>query len=431
MKKKTQDKELFFDIVSVSFSNIDTDGRTFNLLNTLSSFGKKICVICFSEIPSPHFFQDNIYILPVPIKIFNNKRLTSYNKLLKFNKYVTNTYLNRSFSLPHTLKISSAFQIRKQKPKFIVANDLYGLPIARNISKLLKTQLIYDSREVYSALGSLSNRPLKQKVLSYLEKFLVLSVNKIITSGKKDTDYLKNVHFVSKKFSNIKYFEIFNYPPIVCFENWEQKVNNLHQLCAAVPQTKILVYQGKLMQGRGLTAIIKLMDLINKEQTNSAKEKKNRYHLVILGDGENKSEFETLVLSLGLSKQVTFLGNLPYEKLMYYTHQAYLSFVLFEPISLSYTFALPNKLFEAAMAEIPVIHSDLPAISEVLQQFPFGEKVPKNFTEQDLLTALTTFEIEGNYFKKKAFAIKAKMHYNYSQQIPIIKEIFDIQSNEQ
>jgi len=55
---------------------------------------------------------------------------------------------------------------------------------------------------------------------------------------------------------------------------------------------------------------------------------------------------------------------------------ATIGFALIEPISLSYQYALPNKLFEYIMARTPVIVSDMPQMKAVVDRYNVGFTVP-------------------------------------------------------
>jgi len=67
------------------------------------------------------------------------------------------------------------------------------------------------------------------------------------------------------------------------------------------------LFVSRLVPSKGLDDLLKSLSILIK--------KKNNWHLDIIGDGPNKSEYELLMNSLGLDRNVTFHGYLPKEKI--------------------------------------------------------------------------------------------------------------------
>jgi glycosyltransferase involved in cell wall biosynthesis len=55
--------------------------------------------------------------------------------------------------------------------------------------------------------------------------------------------------------------------------------------------------------------------------------------------------------------------------------QADAALVVIQPVCLSYRFTLPNKLFEAIHAGLPVVAADLPDMAELVTRYRCGELV--------------------------------------------------------
>jgi glycosyltransferase involved in cell wall biosynthesis len=124
-----------------------------------------------------------------------------------------------------------------------------------------------------------------------------------------------------------------------------------------------LLYQGVLLEGRGvpniLRAMTKLPDTV----------------LIVVGDGEQKKNFINLAGSLGIKDRVIFTGMISQNELINYTAGADIGLVLIENISLSYYYALPTKLFEYIMAALPLLSSDLPQMKEIIEKYNVGESI--------------------------------------------------------
>ena len=91
--------------------------------------------------------------------------------------------------------------------------------------------------------------------------------------------------------------------------------------------------------------------------------------LRIIGYGELKDELEKKVRESDVKEKVEFLGKVQLADLLHETQKARAGLVLFEPLSLNYTFASPNKFFEYVMAGTPVIASDITTFRALNQEF--------------------------------------------------------------
>ena len=70
---------------------------------------------------------------------------------------------------------------------------------------------------------------------------------------------------------------------------------------------------------------------------------------------------------------IYFHPAVPYSELLNYTSSADIGLCLTEDTCLSHRYSLPNKLFEYAMAGIPMIVSDLPEMRKLVETFDCGE----------------------------------------------------------
>ena len=131
-----------------------------------------------------------------------------------------------------------------------------------------------------------------------------------------------------------------------------------------MPQEKIIfLYQGVLHEGRGIKQMIQLLLHF-----------KNA-HAVIIGKGCYKNELKNYTQTRGLANRTHFYGAVSYLELLELSADANIGFSLIKPISKSYEQALPNKLFEYALAGIPVIASKLPEMEKIINKYQIGYTV--------------------------------------------------------
>jgi glycosyltransferase involved in cell wall biosynthesis len=369
-----------YDVCFVCCNYIKNDARTLNLANTLVDLGKSVLVICLKDNPDLKFKFD---ILEVPVSL--EGRL--YKNLFKFTHYIRQNF-------------------RNIKSDFFVASELYSLAAARFLQKGTSGKLIYDSREIFSAPGNTYNHPIKQLFFTYLEKLLINKVDSVIVTGKLDAEYLQN--YFKKHF---EYFLIMNLP----FKKEIMSSDKIRSTFNIDSNVKIILYQGLIISSRGIEPAIRAMKYLD------------GYALCIMGDGGSEliAYYRNLVRELDLSHKVFFKSFVPYNELHEWTCSADIGLALFEPVSLSYKLALPNKLFEYAMAGLPSISTNLPAIKEVNDGICFTELIEYPFDDNTIAVTIKKVnqtEIYSNYRKN---AISASNIYNYETQINTIKRIFD------
>lgn len=296
-------------------------------------------------------------------------------------------------------------KLRKQPFDIVVAEDVYSLGSASKIAKSSHAMLIYDSREIYSALGSLSGKDIQQYLIKLKEQFYIRKVHKIIVSGDLDSEFLRK-----SLTDSVPYYTILNLP---YFKKRTEK--NLLRKKFNIPEdTKIVLYQGMLMKGRGLRATIEAVNLIE-----------NTY-LCIMGPGNYRHELQKYIDWRGLSHKAYLAEPVPYAELHDWTCSADTGVLLFEPVSISYELALPNKLFEYCMAELPSVATDLPAIRQIVEEFPIAVLVDRKMNVENISIAIS--KTLSNDFRAdfKNNINKYKHSLSYETQFEIIKEIFEL-----
>ncbi len=362
-----------YDIVFISMTDPATDARTLNLINYLRGVGKSILYVAVAS--STPNLPKGVEFIPIQLQ---EKRV--YKQIREFKKKLA----------PLDIKC-----------KNIWASDLYVLPAAAKIKKASKAKLIYDSREIYSALGPLAGQKLKQAVITYLEKYYIRFVDHFVVSGDMDAAYLKKHLRTSKPFSLVM-----NLP----YTKDKIESDIIREKFNLSSDTKIILYQGMILKGRGLLPAL-----------NALKYLENTV-LAIAGEGAYKEEYERIIEDKNMLDKVVFIGKIDYKDLHEWTCAADIGIVYIEPISFSYELALPNKLFEYAMAELPSLVSDLPAMRQILEEFQIGELLPVN-ADDELFAAKCRLLLEHSD-RYKSECKKAVLKYNYAAQHTTISEIF-------
>lgn len=282
---------------------------------------------------------------------------------------------------------------------YCLANDLPVLLPGIRIARKLESKLIYDSHEIFNeTLNQVfpkDSTPLKKgifKVLLYLmrmlgtrfEKQAFKQVDTSITVNDALADHFANRYEVARPkvvrnvidSTAVHYKEAFDLSSVLKIDR----------------EARVAIYQGVLNAGRGLELLVEAMKYVDAQT-----------HLLIVGDGYLGAQLKKQARAFKLEDRIHFTGRVPYEQLMDYTRAADFGICLLEPFNLSKYLALPNKIFEYALANIPVLVSDGPECKKIVDQYEVGAFTglePKSIAEAINTLATGKFEVpEGNFEK--------------------------------
>lgn len=347
-------KSVKYDACFLCLDRLGSNARTLNMARTLVKHGKKVAALCIGSNEDADFFAaEGIDLYPV--------KRTDYKKLwMRWSKFAYNAQ-------KHFSEVGA---------RTFWAGDLYSLHTAVQLTKKYRSRLYYDSREIYSALGPLAENPLKQKILSYIEMNLIGAVDEIIVSGPLDEEYLKE-YFATE----IPFNVIMNLPP------YKEKTNHdlIRKIYEIPESSKILIYQGMLLDGRGIMPAIEALQFLE------------GFYLFIAGEGPSESKILEKAKFMNVSDRVILHGQVPYDDLHDWTCSADLGLALTRPISFSYKMALPNKFFEYCMAHIPTLISDLPASNPIVKERGIGKIVAAGSTARSVAEAIKEIFAPENY----------------------------------
>lgn len=366
--------EKIYDLIIICFTDPKLDARTINLTKTLVKYCRKVGLITPDYGHNVDYLDDSDYYR---CQVDLNQRVRHSHK--EFTKQVKKL---------------------RFKTRYVHSGDFYSLSAAKAIKTKSGAKLIYDSREIYSQLNSLLDRPLAKKIIEFKEKFLITYVDRMFVTAEEDERYLKK-HFMH----NIPYSIIKNLPPKIEIH----ESNKLREHFNISESKLVLLYQGWVLKGRGLDKLV-----ISMKEIDTAE-------LVIIGGGNYLQNLKSLVEELRLSEKVHFTGFIDYSELTDYTMSADIGFVLFEDTSISYQNALPNKLFEYIQCGIPVITTSQKAISDIVNKDSIGKVIEK--VEKDLIVnAVQEMSALENRMKYSNNIMQIREQYSYeSQEIELLK----------
>ncbi len=130
----------------------------------------------------------------------------------------------------------------------------------------------------------------------------------------------------------------------------------------AISAPHVILYQGGLMQGRGIEAVIDSLGLLPET-----------YHLVLMGPGALRGAFAERVDAAGLSERVHLWPTVRPEEVVAWAAAADAGVVTYLPTCRNNEYCAPNKLSEYAAAGLPILGADLPGLRSYLHEYNMGE----------------------------------------------------------
>lgn len=313
-------------IVAVT-NDVVTDQRAHKICNTLEELNFEVTLVGRNKKNS----------LPLPSRSYITKRWQ-----LLFNKGPL-FYANYNIRL--------FFYLLFNQYTLIWSNDLDSLPACYLVAKWKRKPLIFDSHEYFTELPELVNRPKIKCFWKSIEKRILPKLKNVITVSEGIAQlYREEYNIDVKVVRNVPYFK-------------EKKLSK-------VSLKKTIIYQGAINVNRGIETMVKSMNYIDDTT------------LLIVGNGDVFNEIKQLINQLQLNDRVKMLGEVSFEELHQYTQQAILGLSLEEDMGLNYRLALPNKLFDYIHAEIPVLVSNLPEMSQLVKKYQIGEVAESHHPER-------------------------------------------------
>ncbi|MEW6652783.1 MAG: glycosyltransferase [Bacteroidota bacterium] len=363
-------------ICLVFLGNPDLDSRITNLSNSLCKDGFSVSVIGFD------WYSLKAGINEKKIKIFR-----IYKPKLSF-----------LFYLQYNLVLIK--ELIKADAHVFFAEDFYTLPLVTVFAKLKSAKVFYNSREIYAHIGGLHSRPFLQKIITTIERFFIKKVDLVMTTGELDSEFLEKFYSLPST-SVIRNIPLYQKPA----EKFDfRKKYNI------ADDKLILLYQGIIIPGRGIGKIIEAMPEIPKAV------------LVLLGDGDQKENYTNLAKEMKVDERVIFAGAFNQTELINYTSGADVGLSLIENISISYYHALPNKLFEYIMAELPVLSSNLPQMKSIVESCKVGEVINLE-NKQELIDVVNKWAADRDLLNEyKNNCMQASQELNWQKEYERFRE---------
>ena len=237
--------------------------------------------------------------------------------------------------------------IRKNKSQIVTIHTLALLPLGYLMKKLLKMRVVYDAHELETESNGLVGW--RQRGSKFVERCFIYSCDLVTVVSDSIANWYSETYRIPRP------LVIKNAP---LFRKLEKKGLFRQKLNIRNDQT-IFIYQGVLSLGRGINVLI---EAFNKRDEDNAV-------MIFMGYGELEDQVKEASKN---AKNIFFVPAVKPDQVLDYTASADIGICYIEKTCLSYFYCMPNKLFEYAMAGLPILVSNMKDMSECVEKNKFG-----------------------------------------------------------
>lgn len=241
----------------------------------------------------------------------------------------------------------AVFLLAKKKPSVVNAHALSVLPIALFCKIFLKSMVVYDAHELETEqVGGLS---IKKRLSKWLERKLIHKADLMFVVSESIADWYANEYNITRP------AVVLNAP-----NKRKLKVNNHFRKQLGIQKKQIiLLYQGLLTRGRGIHLILDAFKTRLDDKVVA----------VFMGYGELAIDIQNIAVH---QNNIFFFPAVPPDVVLDYTASSDFAISLIENTCLSYYYCMPNKLFEYAMAGLPVLVSNMKDMAAIVTKNGMG-----------------------------------------------------------
>lgn len=248
------------------------------------------------------------------------------------------------------------FFYQKKAIKMVNVHSIALLPLGVLLKYFYGAKLVYDTHELETETSGLHG--FRKTLVKWMEKVLIHCVDLVFVVSENIADWY------AKEYGIQRPTVILNAPKQANY----QKTNHFREKLGIKNDSLIVLYQGGLTTGRGVELLLKTF--LSRDNDNVV--------IVFMGYGE----LEHVIQQASRDHNTVFFHTaVAPEIVLEYTASADIGVSFIENTCLSYFFCLPNKLFEYAMAGLPVIVSDMKEMKEMVERYNMGVVVTSETTE--------------------------------------------------
>ncbi len=258
-------------------------------------------------------------------------------------------------------------QLQHMPLNLIQVHDFWMLRAGTALRKKTGAQLIYDAHELESSTNGLSR--LGGIIVAIWETILWKHIDGFMTVSEG----IREIYFSKHRETPSRV--ILNAPEVSgSSESTGDARVSIREHLGLGPEARIYVYLGYLSTGRGIELILEAFSKLPRN-----------LHCAFVGTGDLAAHINAFVAQ---NDNIHLVDPVPHAEVVDFISSADFGLCLIQPVARSYTYALPNKLFECIVAGLPVLGSNLPEISRIIRDYDAG--MVTDLTVKEIAEAATS-----------------------------------------
>ncbi|OKH18953.1 hypothetical protein NIES208_03840 [[Limnothrix rosea] IAM M-220] len=278
-------------------------------------------------------------------------------------------------------------------------HDLPCLKAGYYASTKKNVPLIYDAHELYYAQKVLPAR--LQKRYFILEKQYIRYPEVVITVNPFIARLMAERYQIDEPQVILNCADL---PKKIDIENAKSKLREKGKIPSYY---NVVLYQGWISPERNLDTLIESVKYFPKNTC-----------LAIIGYGDYEVILRQTVEENSLMEKIFFLGQIPSEEMLDYSAGADIGVIPYQPIDDNHLYCSPNKLFEYALAGVPIITDSLPFFQLIKEKYHIIEitdlSSPKKLGKT--VSHLINDSIKLNTLKQNCNQASKELNWNIESQ---------------
>lgn len=309
-------------------------------------------------------------IISQTIRVINKIFSFTKSRLKILRRRLTNFLVKIIFAYFKSYSLFYVFykEICAEAPDVIYCHDGATLRLGGKVADSCGARFLFDNHEL-EAHRSPPLSAARRKFVEWEEKKFLPKAHRIFTVGDEIATYLEQAYGLERP------IVLYNSPPITASywpEHWApNKSRSLREDIGVNQQELICIYTGNVAYGRGCEDMI---IGLSKLRDSATFEGVSLPHFVMVGRvvDEVRAAMLDLARSHKVEEWVHFVDPVPAHSVVDYISTADISIIPVQPKALSYEYAMPNKLFEALLAGLPILGSNLTEMGPFIRENRVG-----------------------------------------------------------
>jgi glycosyltransferase involved in cell wall biosynthesis len=283
------------------------------------------------------------------------------------------------------------FFYRKKDIEIVNVHTLGLLPLGVLLKFFYRAKLVYDTHELETETNG--SKGFRKKIGKWLERNLIKHVDLTIVVSENIADWYANAYHINR-------------PPVVLNAPNQRALkrnNHFREQLGIRDDQIILLYQGGLVAGRGVHLILEAFKA----------RKDDKVVAVFMGYGPLKDEIQEITAQ---RNNIFFYPAVAPQIVLEYTSSADFGIHLIQNTCLNHDYCMPNKLFEYAMAGLPVLVSNMKDMSEMVEKNQMGSVI-SDFSAAGINLVIDDFLMqELTTMKANAYRVACENSWEVQEQ---------------